>query len=112
MFVADLFHPVDNFTVEFFLNGDVRHGRSWSGPVPVLLTRRKRDYITRPDFFYRPAPMLRPATPCRDDEGLTERMLMPCSPRARLESDGSTLNKCRISRLKKWIDTYRASKPL
>jgi len=29
LFVADLFHPVDNLSVELFLNGDVSHGRCW-----------------------------------------------------------------------------------
>jgi hypothetical protein len=26
LFVADLFHPVSGFTVELFLDSDVRHG--------------------------------------------------------------------------------------
>jgi len=29
LFVADLFHPVDDLSVELFLNGDVSHGRCW-----------------------------------------------------------------------------------
>src|SRR3954451_611280 len=110
--VTHLFHPVDNLTVEVFLNGDVCHGRSWCAPVPVLLAGREPDHVTRPDFLDRSAPTLRPATACRDDESLTERVRMPCSPRTRLESDAGTLNKCRIGCLKKWIDTYRSSEPL
>src|SRR5579864_2937207 len=112
LFIADLFHPVDNFTVELFLNGDVRHARSSCRPVPVFLTGRKPDHITRSDFLYRPAPMLRPATASRDDEGLTERMRMPCSPRTRLESDASALHKCWIRRLRKRIDPHHTSEPL
>jgi len=27
LFVADLFHPVDNLPMELFLSGDARHGR-------------------------------------------------------------------------------------
>jgi len=108
LFVADLFHPVDNLTVELFLNGDVRHGRGRRGSMPVLLTRRKPDHITRTDFLDRPAPTLRPAATGGYDQGLTERMRMPRRPRARLESYAGALNPCRIGCLKKWIDPYRA----
>src|SRR5207245_10180146 len=55
---------------------------------------------------------LHPAAARRDDEGLAERMRMPCSPRARLERDARALNKCGIRRVKKRIDPYRASEPL
>ena len=34
--VGDVFEPVDDFAVELFLNGDVGHGGSWRGAVPVL----------------------------------------------------------------------------
>jgi hypothetical protein len=51
LFVADLFHPVNRFAVELFLNGDVRHGRGWRGAVPMLLARREPDYVSRSDFF-------------------------------------------------------------
>src|SRR5205823_117268 len=64
------------------------------------------------DFLDRPAPTLRPATACRDDESLTERMRMPRSPRTRLESDAGALNQCWIGRLKERIDTYRTGEPL
>ena len=112
LFVADLFHPVDNLAVELFLNGDVRHGRGRRGSMPVLLAGREPDHITGPDLLDRAAPALRPAAASRDDERLTERMRMPCRPRARLEGYAGALNECRIGRLKKWIDPYRASEPL
>jgi hypothetical protein len=99
-FAADLFHPVDNLAVELLLNGHVRHGRGRRGPMPVLLTGRKPDHITRADLLYRPAPTLDPAAASRDDEILTEWMRMPCSPRVRLESHAGALNKCRIGCLK------------
>ncbi len=81
LFVANLLHPVDNLSVKLFLNGDVRHGCGWRGPVPVLLTGRKPDHITRADFLDRPALALGPAATGGYDHGLTE-----CCPRARLES--------------------------
>src|SRR5487761_717213 len=112
LFVADLFHPVDNLTVELFLNGDVRHGRGRRGPMPVLLTWRNPDHITRPDFLNRASPSLGPAATGRHDQGLAQRVGVPCRASARLESDGGALNKRRIGRLKKRIDTYGASEPL
>jgi len=50
LLLADLFHPLDDFTVERFLNADMRHTRGGRGAVPVLPTRRDPDHITSPDF--------------------------------------------------------------
>jgi hypothetical protein len=47
LLVADVLHPIDDFTVEFFLDGDVGHGRGRARAVPVLLPRRKPNDITR-----------------------------------------------------------------
>src|SRR5437870_9267087 len=58
LFIADLFHPVDGFAVEPFHNRDVRHGRSWRGAVPMLLTRRAPDHVARPNLLDRPSPAL------------------------------------------------------
>ena len=46
----------------------------------------KPEHVAGPDFLHRSAPTLRPSTACRDNDGLTEEMPMPCSPRTRLES--------------------------
>ena len=100
LLVTDLFHPVDNLTVELFLNSDVRHGCGRHGPMPVLLAGRDPDHITGPDLLDRSAFALDPAAPSRDDKSLTEWMRMPCSARARLESYAGTLNECRIGCLK------------
>ena len=85
MFVADLFHPVDNLTVELFLNSDVRNGRGGRSPMPVLLAGREPDHITGPDLFDKSALALNPAAPGAHDQSLTERVRMPCAPRAGLE---------------------------
>ena len=92
LFVADLFHPVDDLAVELFLNGDVRHGRGRRGAMPVLLAGREPDHIAGPDLLDRSALALSPAAAGRHDQGLTERMRMPCGPRARLEGDAGALN--------------------
>ena len=110
--VTDLFHPIDNLAVELFLNGDVRHGRRRRGAVPVLFAGREPDHITRPDLLDRAAFALGPAAAGRHDESLAKRMLVPGCPGARLEGDAGALNKRRIRRVKKRIDTYRASEPL
>jgi hypothetical protein len=34
LFVADLFHPVDDFSFEAFLNGNMRHRRGRRSPMP------------------------------------------------------------------------------
>src|SRR5579859_981329 len=110
--VSDLFHPVDNLSVELFLNGDMCHGCDRCGAVPMLLAGREPDYITRPDLLDGSAFPLSPARACRNDECLPERMRMPCSPRARLEGYAGALDKCRIGSLKKRIDPYGTSEPL
>jgi hypothetical protein len=46
LFVADLFHPVDNLAVELFLNSDVRHGRDRRSPM-LLARMRTAIYIAR-----------------------------------------------------------------
>jgi hypothetical protein len=90
----------------------MRHSRSRRGSMPVLLSGREPDHITRPDLLDRSTFALSPATACCDDECLSQRMRMPGSPRPRLERDTRTLNQCRLRRLEKRIDPYRASEPL
>src|ERR1035441_2317679 len=108
LFVTNLFHPVDNLTVELFLNGDMGHGRGCRGAMPVFLTGRNPDDVTRPDFLHRSASTLCPAATGGHDQGLAQWVGVPCRPGARLESYAGALNKSRIGRLKKRIDAYRA----
>lgn len=51
LLVADLFHPIHGFTVEPFLNGDVRHSCGCRGTVPMLLTWRDPDHIPRTNLM-------------------------------------------------------------
>jgi hypothetical protein len=46
-----MLHPIDNFTVELFLDGDVSHGRGRSGTMPVLFTGGEPNDITRTDVL-------------------------------------------------------------
>src|SRR5262249_36229009 len=77
----------DGFSVELFLNGNVRHGRGCRGAVPVLLTRREPDHVTGPDFLDRAAPALGQAAASRHDQGLAQRVGVPRRPSAGLERD-------------------------
>src|SRR5437867_10097977 len=86
-FIADLLHPVNGLAVELFHNRDVRHGRGCRGAVPMLLARRAPDDVTRPNLLDRASPALYQAAASCHDQGLTQRMDMPCCPSAGLERD-------------------------
>src|SRR5260370_13151868 len=108
LFVADLFHPVDGFAVELFLNRDMGHRRDWSGAVPMLLTRRNPDDVTRPNLLDRPSPALCPATTSRHDQGLTERVRVPCGSGTGLEGDTGADSAGRSVRTKQRITMHCA----
>ena len=111
LLIADLFQPVDYLAVLLFLNGDVRHARGRRGSMPVFLAGREPDHITRPNFLDRAAPALCQTAASGDDKSLAERVRVPCRSRARLERYAGALNKCRIRRLKKWINPNRSCEP-
>src|SRR6202051_5371484 len=83
--VADLFHPVDDFAVQRFLNGDMRHCVRRCCAVPVLLTGREPDDIAGPDFLSGAAFALHPAAAGGYAQRLTQWTRMPGGPDARLE---------------------------
>src|SRR5437899_10892254 len=80
--------------------------------VPMLLTRRKPDYIAWPDFLDRCAPTLRPTKARRDDQRLPEWMRMPGGARTRLECDARAANPRRLRRLKQRINSHIAGEIL
>src|SRR6188768_209048 len=98
--------PIDRLAVELLVDRDVRHGRLWCCAMPVLLTWRKRDDITRPDVFDGPAPTLRAPSARRDDERLPQRMRMPRCPGARFERDGGAARARRRGCVEQRIDSY------
>src|SRR6266700_1920929 len=112
LFVADLFHPVGGLAVETFLNGEVRHGRGWRGAVPMFLTRLEPDHVTRPNFLDRTTPALDPAAASRHDQGLAQRVAVPCGPSAGLERDTCADRACRLGCLEQGVNAYRAGKIL
>src|SRR5712691_5136681 len=82
LFVADLLHPLDDFAVALFLNGDMGHGRGRRGAMPMLFFRRAPDHVARSYFHFWTAFALHPPTPRRDDQGLPKRVGVPCRPGA------------------------------
>jgi hypothetical protein len=80
--------------------------------MPVLLAGREPDHVARPDLLDGSAFALDPAAAGSDDESLTERMRVPCRPRAWLEGHAGALNECRVGRLKEWIDSDGTREPL
>jgi hypothetical protein len=111
LLVTHLFHPLDDLAVELFLDGDVGHGGGRRGPVIVLHSRRDPHHIARPDFLDRPVLALDPAVTGGDDQGLTERMGVPCRASARLESDSAAASPGRLGRAEQRIDTNRTADP-
>ena len=51
LLIAHVFHPLDHFAVEVFLNGDMSHCGRRRSAVPMLLVRRKPNHITGPNFL-------------------------------------------------------------
>ncbi len=72
LFVADRFHPVNDLAVELFLNSDVGHGCGWRGAVPMFLSRREPDHVTRSNVLDWTTPALDPATASRHDQRLAK----------------------------------------
>lgn len=55
LLVAHMLHPVDGFSVEALLNGEVSHPRRQCGSVPVFCTGREPDDIAGANLFNRTA---------------------------------------------------------
>src|SRR5262249_25537758 len=104
--------PVDGLAVEMFLNGDVRHGRGCRGAVPMFLTRREPDHVTRANFLDWTIPTLCPTAASRHNQGLSERMAVPGGPSAGLERDTGATHPSLIGCIEQGVNAYRAGKVL
>lgn len=112
LFVAHFFHPINDFAIEIFCNGDVRHGRGGRSAVPMLFAGRKPNNVAGADFFHGSVFALRPAATGCDNESLAQRMRMPCGSRAGLERDACAGDAGRRGRLEQWIDAHCAGEPV
>src|SRR3954469_2862990 len=112
LLVAHVLQPIDHLPVEPLLDGDVRHRRRSSRPVPMLLARREPDDVTRSYLLDRSSLPLDPAAAGRDDERLTQGVGMPGCPAPGLEGDGIAGRTGRGLRLEQRVDADRAAEPL
>ena len=103
-----MFQPVGGLAIELFLNGNVCHGCSWGGSVPVLFTGREPDHVTRTDLLDRTAPNLSPAATTDDDQRLPQRMRVPGRARTRLKGHRGADGTGRGGRLEQRVDAHRA----
>src|ERR1035438_5747490 len=88
------------------------HRRGWRRPVPVLFRGRNPDHITRPDFLDRSAQTLYPAATGGHDQGLAQRVGVPCGTGAGLEGDAGTENTRRSGRVEQRVNPHSAGKIL
>ena len=77
-------------------------------PCQCFSLRRAPDHVTRSYFHFWTAFALHPPTPGRDDQGLPERVGVPCRAGAGLERDTRATRACRIGCLEQGIDTHSA----
>src|SRR5260370_24582298 len=78
--------------------------------MPMFLPRCEPDHITWSNVFDGTTPALDPTTGSRHDQGLAQRMAVPCGPSAGLEGDTGTTHACWIGGLKQGVKTDRAGK--
>ena len=112
LFAAHLLQPIDSFSAELFLNGNVRHRCGGGCAVPVLLSWREPDHIAWTDLLDGTAPALRAAASGGDNERLTERMRMPGGAGAGLEGNAGAADACRAGRVKRTVPVKYSAGPL
>src|SRR5580698_710309 len=85
--VGNLIQPLDVFSIERFLDCNVRHGGGRRRTVPMLVARRAPDDIPCANLDDLLALALGPTATGRNDERLAKRVRVPCRPRTGLERD-------------------------
>jgi hypothetical protein len=71
LFVGHFFHPINHFSIEVLLDGDMGHSGRGRRPVPMTFAGGKPDYVTGVDLFDCATFTLDPATAGGNDEGLS-----------------------------------------
>src|SRR6516164_8022104 len=110
--IGDVLHPLYMNPVERLLHGDVHHRTGRASAVPVLLAGRNPHHVTGTDFADRTAPGLHAAEARHHQEGLAERMGVPCGTRARLETHPRRPDARWLRRLDDRILPHRAGEPV
>jgi hypothetical protein len=78
----------------------------------MLLIRREPDHVTGPNLLNRASLALRQAAASRYDQGLAQRVGVPCSPRARFKRDTCAGRACRVGWLEQRVNAYSVGKTL
>ena len=72
LLIAAFPHSLDVPAVEVLHDGDMRHARLCSSPMPMLLVWRDVDDVAHPDLRDLASPSLHPAGAVRHDQGLAK----------------------------------------
>src|SRR5271165_7582866 len=112
LLVVDLFHPISRLAVKLLHYGDMSHGSGWHSAMPVLLTWRKPNHITRSDFLDRSTPTLCPAATGCHHQGLSQRMGVPSCTRGGLEGNARPQNTRWRGRIEERVNAHRTGKIL
>src|SRR3954471_11358939 len=112
LLVGHLLHPVDDFSVELLLDGDVGHCRRRRCAMPVLLVWRAPHDVTGPYDANSAARALDVAAAGSTNERLAEGMRVPVASRRRLEGHIGAARARRRRRLEELVDAHRAGEIL
>ena len=112
LFITDLLHPIDDFAIKLFLDGEVGHGGGGGGAVPVFFAGRKPDDVAGPDVLDGSAPALGKSGTSGDDEGLAKRMGVPRGAGAGLEGDAGADGACGCGCGEQWVNAHGAGEPI
>ncbi len=107
-----MFHPFDDFAIELFLKGDVRHGGGGSGAVPVFFAGFEPDDVPGMNFFDGAAFALGPAAAGGNDERLAEGVRVPRGAGAGFEGDVGALNEGGIGCMEQRVNADCAGEPV
>ena len=112
LLITNLLHPFNGFAIELFLDGEVGHGGGCRSAVPVFFAGWKPDDVAGPDVLDGAAPALGESSTGGDDEGLAERMSVPCGAGAGLEGDAGTDGARGCGRREQGINAHGAREPI
>src|SRR6266540_2886227 len=105
-----MFHPIGGLAVLLFHNGNMCHRCGGRSSMPMLLTGWTPNYIPGVNLFDLITPVLYFSRTNSHNQGLTQRMAVPCSSGTRLECDTCDRDARRSEGLMQWVNTYVSCK--
>jgi len=107
-----LLHPLHHLPIQLLLDGDVRHGHKGGCAVPMLFFSSEPHDVARANFFNRASILLNPSQSRSYDQGLPERMRVPCRSCSRLKGHHGSSCPSGIIGLEQRIYANRAGEPI